>query len=620
MNNVNWNRAAIIGCAAALGIWALVASVPGFAQDTTPMGPKDVAEITIESLPDWVSEGVVNPASGVRGGGQVQILAVLKDPRDVPVDRFLYALTDHGEVIVHPQANQIRDHFPEGKGSAVAVYVRVTADESTEDEYVVYDPFFIDSIEHQEINDWVDAPWRAIGVASTEDPQLILPCLEPMTIEEGVKDFDAPDTGARISPDEYLPPLPHYEVIDQEGTGNRRYRMESGEVREGWMLCLAPEVPVDQIRVVFPGNLFQELGTYGQGRPYWERREEMSTGEWARFEDQVVVGWNGEAETDIYGIPQIQDEEVIYEGDVWVSVAQALRYGASPPEGETAQVVDVFIIQLYFEGMTEFLETWDHIALRNLFEVDICEDIEELDCAARTNHYIQAVGERISRKVDVDIYTSPLGAAPDKAWIRLGERKDYSIYPDYKIWGVDIVTTDDTGQKITDYMPGDYIPEDAIFNDYKGDLYDPKGGSYFHSKDEVPIIPLGQMANGIRVVRAWFEQGEVLRVTRLHFILRERDDFDPANSKWMFIEIQNQGRHSSLKLLGKAEEGWSVIGNVDSEAYYGTSAGYEVVGNTWDAITRAATKNAVLMCKVPINWKLEDLLIAQPEGPAWRLR
>ena len=34
--------------------------------------------------------------------------------------------------------------------------------------------------------------------------------------------------------------------------------MDSEEGREGWMLCLAPEVPVDQIRVVYSGNLFQD--------------------------------------------------------------------------------------------------------------------------------------------------------------------------------------------------------------------------------------------------------------------------------------------------------------------------------------------------------------------------
>ena len=112
MSKTNWNRAAIMGCAAAIGIWALVVSVPGFAQDSTPMGPKDVAEIPIERVPHWVSEGVVNPVLRFKGA-DIQILAVLKDPRDVPVDRFIYALTDDGEVIIHPLANQIRDRVPD---------------------------------------------------------------------------------------------------------------------------------------------------------------------------------------------------------------------------------------------------------------------------------------------------------------------------------------------------------------------------------------------------------------------------------------------------------------------------------------------------------------------------
>jgi len=127
-------------------------------------------------------------------------------------------------------------------------------------------------------------------------------------------------------------------------------------------------------------------------------------------------------------------------------------------------------------------------------------------------------------------------------------------------------------------------------------------------------------------VRAWFVSGEVLRLTRLDIILRERDDFDPANSKWLLIEVQSQIEANnnfevtSLSVLGMTDGEWRYIGDVGSEAYYGTSAGYEVAGNTWDAITRAATQNAVLVGKVPMNWQMEDLLIAPEEGPAWRLR
>jgi hypothetical protein len=611
MSKMNWRRAAIMGCAAALGIWALVVSVPGFAQDSTPMGPKDVAEIPIESVPDWASEGVVNPVSRFKGA-DIQILAVLKDPRGVPVDRFIYALTDDGEVIPHPLANQIRDRFPDGTGAAVAVYVRVTADEITEDEYAVFDPFFIDAIEFQERSGWINAPWRAIGVSYMEDPQLVLPCLEPITIEEGARAFNAPDTGTRISPDEYLPPRPHYEVVDQTSVyGKVQGEMDSEEVREGWMLCLAPEVPVDQIRVVYSGNLFQELGTYGQGRPYWERRDELQTGEWARFEDQVVVGWNGELDKDINGVLQLENETVVYEGDVWVSVAQALRY-----ESE-----DEFFLQLYFDEMEELLETWEQIALMNLFEVEICEDIEGQVCGSRFNLHIQAIGERIDRRISPESEPMAQEAVQDTAWIRLGELKKDGTFPDHKIWRVDIVLADEDGGKNTDYAPGKCISPEEISID--SPFIKPH---YFNDTGEVPIIPLGEMANGIRVVRAWFVSGEVLRLTRLDIILRERDDFDPANSKWLLIEVQSQIEANnnfevtSLSVLGMTDGEWRYIGDVGSEAYYGTSAGYEVAGNTWDSITRAATQNAVLVGKVPMNWQMEDLLIAPEEGPAWRLR
>jgi hypothetical protein len=530
----------------------------------------------------------------------------------VPVDRFIYALTDDGEVIAHPQSNQIRDLFPDGNGAAVAVYVRVTADEITEDEYAVFDPFFIDSIEFQERSGWINAPWRAIGVAYAEYPQLVLPCLEPMTIEEGVRAFDAPDTGARISPDEFLPPRSHYEVVDQTSvSGKVQGEMDSEEMREGWMLCLAPEVPVDQIRVVYSGNLFQELGTYGQGRPYWERREELQTGEWARFEDQVVVGWNGELDKDINGVLKLENETVVYEGDVWVSVAQALRY-----ESE-----DEFFLQLYFEGMDEELETWEQIALRNLFEVEICEDIQDQVCGSRFNLHIQAVGERVDRRISPESGPTAQEVVQDTAWIRLGEHKEDGTFPDYKTWTVDIVPADRGGGNKTDCAPDECISPGEISID--SPFIKPH---YFNETGEVPIIPLGQMANGIRVVRAWFVSGEVLRTYGLRISMQERDLEDQRNTKWLFIEVQSQieannnFRVTSFSVLGMTDGEWSHIGGVGSEAYYGVSAGYEVAGNTWDATTRSATHNAVLVGKVPMNWQIEDLLIASEEGPAWRLR
>jgi hypothetical protein len=433
-----------------------------------------------------------------------------------------------------------------------------------------------------------------------------------MTIEEGVRAFDAPDTGARISPDEFLPPRPHYEVVDQTSVyGKVQGEMDSEEVREGWILCLAPEIPVDQIRVVYSGNLFQELGTYGQGRPYWERREELQTGEWARFEDQVVVGWNGELDKDINGVLQLENETVVYEGDVWVSVSQALRY-----ESE-----DEFFLQLYFEGMDEELETWEQIALRNLFEVEICEDIQDQVCGSRFNLHIQAVGERVDRRISPESGPTAQEVVQDTAWIRLGEHKEDGTFPDYKTWTVDIVPADRGGGNKTDCAPDECISPGEISID--SPFIKPH---YFNETGEVPIIPLGQMANGIRVVRAWFVSGEVLRTYGLRISMQERDLEDQRNTKWLFIEVQSQieannnFRVTSFSVLGMTDGEWSHIGGVGSEAYYGVSAGYEVAGNTWDATTRSATHNAVLVGKVPMNWQIEDLLIASEEGPAWRLR
>ena len=665
MRRMSWRRAAIMGCAAALGVWALIAIVPGFAQDSAPMGPKDVAVILIEDVPGWVSEGVANPAQSVRGGADVQILAVLKDPREVPVDRFLYALTDRGEVIVHPLADKIRSRFPDGTGSAVAVYVRVQAEEYAGDDRSVSDPFYVDRLEYQDFNDWYKAPWDVIGVADSEDAELVLPCLEPMTIEEGERPFNAPDTGVSINPDEYLPPRPSYEVVNMAGTDLSQGDMEPGEVRDGWMLCLAPDIPTEEIRVVYPGNLFKDFGLGGKGRPYWARREELSTGAWTLFEDQVVVGWNGEVEADRDDESPVDNATDVYEGDVWVSVGQGLRYGTATSETAatpiapsqpgissdamatlmaeagysteeiegtaTAQaatstalplapridVEDVFFVQIYFEGMEKQLDTWDHLAFKDQINIQICDDIEELECRNSFDRHIEARGEHVTRWTSTTASTE----TQDYAWIRMTEKREDSTFPDYRKWKVNLIPAiEENGKILTECEPGQCISSEADYSYSDGRPYDRDDGRYFNEETNVPVIPLGEAAQGFRVVRAWFVSGEVLRAYGLRISLQESDFNHPLDSKWLFIEVESTGDLGGSIILHKTDDGRNLNYTMAREVYYGTSAGYEVAGNTWDAVTRSAHHNVLLVGKVPLNWQMEELLLVQEEGPVWMLR
>jgi len=139
-------RLVAAACLILLAVATLAASRPWSAQ-AGRMGPRDVAEIPIESVPAWVSEGVARRIPE-EGQGGIEVLAVLRDPRDVPIDRFLYALTDEGEVMVHPEAEAIRRSFEAQAHSAVGVYVRVTAPAEICEDCYEGDPFFVDSLEN----------------------------------------------------------------------------------------------------------------------------------------------------------------------------------------------------------------------------------------------------------------------------------------------------------------------------------------------------------------------------------------------------------------------------------------------------------------------------------------
>ncbi|MCX6071366.1 MAG: hypothetical protein NTU91_10995, partial [Chloroflexi bacterium] len=174
-----WRRALAVAGLAAASIGIMAASGP--AAQAGEMGPRDVAVISIESLPAWAFEGTARSVVA-EGESGLEVLAVLRDPRDVPLDRFLYALTEDGQALVHPSADAIRESF-EGRGhSAVAVYVRVTAPTVIAEDGVEFDPFYVGALDLAAPDEWFPPPWDMIGIVDTDPDASVLPCLEPMTI------------------------------------------------------------------------------------------------------------------------------------------------------------------------------------------------------------------------------------------------------------------------------------------------------------------------------------------------------------------------------------------------------------------------------------------------------
>ncbi|MEJ2608427.1 MAG: hypothetical protein P8Z41_17415, partial [Anaerolineales bacterium] len=258
-----------------------------------PMGPYDIALLPLEDVPDPIPEVYRNPFPSSTDSvfARAEVLRVLKDPRKIPIDRFLYYKDPrrqtqnliyrdpqfqsiyvernklYTQVISHPDADLILNHFEDRPYQAIAVYVRATGaymeishypdnepDNVTTEIIPQLDPFYVrDPVldfdflfryrpgtgeSEPYYPNW--NPWSYLAVSDLES-DLTFPCMPQQVLDIG-EPYQNPDTGDMIDPAAYLPPKPWY--VSENG------QMHEGEVREGWLLCLAPDVPIDDIELV----------------------------------------------------------------------------------------------------------------------------------------------------------------------------------------------------------------------------------------------------------------------------------------------------------------------------------------------------------------------------------
>ena len=619
MRQIGWRRVLLAACLVAASVGPLGGSGLVFAQGEGPaMGPRDVAVIPIDSVPAWLSEGVATPVE--RGGDtSIEVLAVLRDPRDVPVDRFLYALTERGEVVVHPLAQRIRERFAEGGHSAVAVYVRVTADEDVEEDVSVVDPFLVQGLELQEQYDWFSAPWAVMGVmdAGPDGNGMVLPCREPMTLGAFGKTFTAPDTGQRLDPDTYLPPKPWYEVVDRDPDPNvTRYSLEAGDVREGWILCLAPNVPVEDVRVVSAGNLFRSSGPLGQGRTYWARLDELPMGAWQLLRDVEVVGWNEGPRAGETGEPAHLDEQVVYRGDVWVSMAQALRY-LYPSAVDPGQLGDVYrraSVQMYFDGMEQLLAEWDQLALRDNVELAQCSDPRTLECMSPDRVEVRASGSWWSFHA-APTSAEEVRAGPRTMWVYLRDAGTSIDSGPLRMWRMEVqdlqMSRGNTEAACATRECFAYVPQHGVVGLPDGDL---------------PIIPLGETANGLRIVGARFMTGQALWGENLDvYLSRPGVGGISGEFKWLVIEVEAAGSQGDFRVQHVDADGTvDEQGSVARRVVYQEGGQYPSIGGGWLSEARSGADKVVLLVEVPISWQLGNVFLIRglgtPTGPAWRLQ
>ena len=249
-------RAFIIVMIVALGLGAAVAV--GQAQESTDssvIGPYTEILIPFEDLPELNEDLAYHPLidSGTfslvtnenlapeNAGARIQVLYVLEDPRDVPLAR--YASNDGSDVVL-PNASLINQNL-----KTINVYVRVKA------------PLHKAATDSILTSESTALNWPALYVVPLSfelEGISTYPCA-PVEYADGTSPYKLPDEidgGEAVredglyDPAAYAPPNPWYYNEDP--------LLEPGEIREGWISCLAPDLPLEQLQVKYRHTMIPE--------------------------------------------------------------------------------------------------------------------------------------------------------------------------------------------------------------------------------------------------------------------------------------------------------------------------------------------------------------------------
>ncbi len=170
-------------------------------------------------------------------GATLQVLYVLEDPRDVPTARFGYYSSATNSAV--PPNNY--------QPNTINVYLRVQAPEDSS----VHDPVFASYYKDKPQGN-TPALYVSSGFLS-DSPETGWPDLmscampeyangtEPYLIPADIDGGDALGKDGRYDPQAYAPPLPWYY--------SDSLMLEPGEVREGWISCMAPNAPLEDILI-----------------------------------------------------------------------------------------------------------------------------------------------------------------------------------------------------------------------------------------------------------------------------------------------------------------------------------------------------------------------------------
>jgi hypothetical protein len=580
------------------------------------MGPYDVAVIPLEDVPEpdpsrvyWFS---IEEEKGLA------IFRIFKDPRNVPLERFLYFNTRWRSsdiegipsgLVEHRDAEDIIDRFKDDGHIAVAVYVELTTEDYPQkDRLYVIDP-------HKDPWDEGDmwSPWSGLAVVDPES-DLRLPCM-PQQIADAGEAYRIPETGERFDPTSYLPPKPWYPQIAPT--------VEPGEIREGWILCLAPDIPMEDIRIVIQHRDRDEENYFAESVA-WTKLSSSQMGDWVLLENAEVIGWqkptNKYAQR-IVGDGYVRyepsgDTSVIYEGPVWMSISMGriYDYGQIPTDTKRLKIN----LQFYFDGMEDLLKEWDRIALKKNFNVVLYSDVY-------MNNRIGTIPEVQVHATDFWLNFVIVPGNMETAWVKILESEGPDIWKTIiPVWRLDFV---DSTEEIT--STEDFCGVTECF-DLNQEVYDRHRDRLFSSPWEeldgpAPIIPFDQFAMGFRISGITITEDPYL------FSANGPDlrKMDPRHYDDRMLIVEFENKYGEIGQLPHPNH-WDVhcidgdvieyMGYLKSKPLQGELDGVFATSGLMNSDIRGVTKNGVLIGEIKGACPVEDILIFKDDtGPAWRI-
>ena len=487
-----------------------------------PLGPKAVHKLILEDVPEAPSHQVRSPSFiDPETGASVQVLRVLKDPRNLPLDRFINYRVGEGRV-KQPLFWRLKDislsdehrvssvRFLKEKHMGVNVYVRVQAPPDTS----ISDPFSplkeLKPRDELKTGEYLLSYFSPLAVNGKEDLVCAIPEYALGVAPYKIGSSEAPGSTIVYDPGEYGPLKPWY--IPQAS-------LSPGEVREGWLLCLAPEGSIEDVwlqwrRLEIVSKEGDDLVIQRKYQVAWLPAPIRAPGEYGTLRDIKIQA---------YDILPDEKDSIKLTTDVPVTVvgggiANTQMYRAKP----------------FWEGTREDLsdptvETWLRLFVRVVMPESQGELIWEKDQIDLSNVYIRVYtepgGEEIALSNRRDIwfssYREVYGSQPmengfwieimleetveelNNVWISLekdngdsfGGHDSYGL-PVF-VWKVDLFDASDP-DGIADKMCAiaKCVEGGAIIDDLGND----KGPDH-----GVPALCLGEIGAGITVTEIRFE-------------------------------------------------------------------------------------------------------------------